>query len=231
MLAVAETVRHVEVEGCRIILDLRTGQYRVLDPIASVMWHVFTGASQEASAVTALSLNYDTPPERIVGDLNNFTETCLAEGLLATDGPPTHPVADQGSPASPKASHRPSWPRALGELIWTNRMLSRPRGFAKVYALCAQLPMRAGPSPLDRAVAAFIRAENLYWARRAPDDCLGRSLALYRFLCECGIECRHVIGVSRIPFRAHAWVECGGEALLDRRGLSTSPIAVMAPRG
>lgn len=229
MLGVADTVRHVEVEGCRIILDLRTGQYRVLDSIASVMWNVILGAAPKVSAVAALSLNYDVPPERIIADLDNFTETCLAEGLLTADGPSGHPVAEQAPSASSKTTHRPSWPRALGALIWTNRMLSRPQGFARVYALCAQLPARTGPWPLDKAVAAFIRAENLYWARRAPDDCLGRSLALYRFLGECGIECRHLIGVSRIPFRAHAWVECRGEALLDRRGLSTSPIAVMAP--
>jgi hypothetical protein len=50
-----------------------------------------------------------------------------------------------------------------------------------------------------------------------PGDtrCLTRSLVLARLLARRGIPAKLVIGARAEPrFTAHAWVECGGEALL-----------------
>jgi hypothetical protein len=51
-----------------------------------------------------------------------------------------------------------------------------------------------------------------------PGDtrCLVRSLVLTRLLARRGIPARLVIGARIAPaFLAHAWVECGGVAVLD----------------
>ena len=76
-------------------------------------------------------------------------------------------------------------------------------------------------------MGAFGRAENFFVVRRAPDDCLVRSLSLYRFLREAGSRAEHVIGVRRFPFQAHAWVECAGEVLMDTRAPYFTPLARM----
>jgi hypothetical protein len=68
-----------------------------------------------------------------------------------------------------------------------------------------------------RAVKAFVRAENLFWFRSEPNDCVPRSLALFRFLRSIGLPATHFIGVMRFPgFLMHAWVTGNEEPLLER---------------
>ena len=61
-----------------------------------------------------------------------------------------------------------------------------------------------------------MRAENLFWFRDAPDDCLPRSLALFSFLRALGLPATHKIGGTRYPgLLMHAWVESSERALID----------------
>jgi Transglutaminase-like superfamily len=46
--------------------------------------------------------------------------------------------------------------------------------------------------------------------------CLQRSAATTCVLRRYGIPAQMVIGVQRLPFRAHAWVECAGRAINDK---------------
>jgi hypothetical protein len=225
-------IRHADVEGCRLLLDLRTGRYRILDHVASRMWKILTGEEAAATALSALSHEYGVDSGRLEADMREFARSCREE-LLLTEGPSKERIAERpireklAGPPPP-----PSWPRALRSLVWTGWRLRRADGLRLVYESCAGLSIRstnAGAGDLQRALEAFVRAENFYLARKAPDDCLARSLALYRFLCECGIECEHMIGANRIPFRAHAWVEARGKPLFDQRGLSMTSIARIAP--
>jgi hypothetical protein len=71
---------------------------------------------------------------------------------------------------------------------------------------------RADFSPVDAAWAVGAVA------RRVPGThCLARSLALHALLRRSGFESELRIGVARAApgIAAHAWVECGGEALDD----------------
>lgn len=77
------------------------------------------------------------------------------------------------------------------------------------------MPQAKRAHSLARACAAFLKAENFYVSSRAPDDCLLRSFALFRFLLRSGLPAEHVIGVRRVPFAVHAWVECDGKVVLD----------------
>jgi hypothetical protein len=108
--------------------------------------------------------------------------------------------------------------RAWWSLFYTAYAL-RVKGFSRTYREYAELPPNAAPHPetlLHAAQRAFLRAENLFWYRRAPEDCLPRSLALFRFLRITGVPVMHVIGGRRFPaFLMHAWVEHGGSAVLD----------------
>lgn len=76
-----------------------------------------------------------------------------------------------------------------------------------------------GDEVVDRAVAAVRAATRLYW--RGREDCLPRSLALYRLLRDLDVPARICIGVQKYPFfTAHAWVELQG------RPLDTNPARI-----
>ena len=213
-------MRHAEIDGCRVILDVRTESYRVLDPVGSAMWSILTGESDEGASLKSLAATYETDLVTLRGDLEAFAKRCIGEQLLVPKAALPEPVAAETSPRR----RRPGLVGALTCLIATQRALSRD-GFGKTYERYGRISATSSGNQLTEAVAAFAFAENFFVARRAPDDCLPRSLALYRFLRECGLPVRHVIGVSRFPFLAHAWVEHAGAALLDDRAGGFTPLA------
>ena len=98
----------------------------------------------------------------------------------------------------------------------------RKHGFVTIYQGLDRggegSPNSGDVGDVDLARAAFVRAENFYWRRRAPNDCLPRSLALYAYMRRLGMPVVHRIGARRFPaFRCHAWVEYDGSPILDNR--------------
>jgi hypothetical protein len=237
--AASPDIRHAEVEGLRVLLDLRTESYRVLNEAGSAMWSVLTGEADELAALGSLERRYCADLDRLHSDLASFARRLLAEGVFAPAG-----EASEASPEAASAQARgacfgeaggrpPPPPRvnetllplsglgrgvaifeALSALTATWFALARS-GFAPTYRAHAKFRAAPARAELQSVLAAFRRAENLFLLRRAPNDCVVRSLALYRFVCSYGIAAEHVIGVQRIPFKAHAWVEWRGEPLLD----------------
>ena len=64
-------------------------------------------------------------------------------------------------------------------------------------------------------------------------SCLEQSLALVSLLAIRRTPARLVIGVSRTPFIAHAWVECDGRILLgesETRGVTPLTARTLSPR-
>lgn len=226
----SRAIRHAEVEGCRIILDLRSESYRVLDDVGGKMWSILTGEVARDAALAGLCDKYEVAPARLEADLSAFAARCVEEHLLepAADARPRpDPAATEPTDATrPVRRLLPGVLAALRSLLATQRAISRD-GFRATYERYALIPVRPPGPSLDGAVRAFCRAENFYVVRRAPDDCLVRSLSLYRSLREAGHRAEHVIGVRRFPFQAHAWVECAGEVVLDTRAEHFAPLARM----
>lgn len=230
VLRPALAVRHAEVEGCRVILDLNTESYRVLDPVGSALWSALTGEIEWPAARRSLTDRYEVAPETLDRDITDFALRCLNEGLLVQDGSEPRPGAEQEAPPPrPRGNALTDVFRAIRVLYRTRHALAR-EGFRATYERYAQLPAGADAAHLPSALRAFGRAEHFFVARRAPDDCLVRSLALFRFLRERGLPAEHLIGVRRLPFQAHAWVECRGVPLRDERARSRAfvPLARLA---
>jgi hypothetical protein len=216
-------VRHAEVEGLRVVLDLNTESYRVFDDVASALWPVLIGEADAASTFDAVARDYDVDRDRFGSDLAAFAQRCIAERLLEPTGGPA--AARAGAPRhGPARGSRPTTLGALMCLIGTRRALGRD-GFRTTYERYAMLPVGPRTRPLGAALPAFARAENFFVARRAPEDCLLRSLSLYRFLRSANVAAEHLIGVRRFPFAAHAWVECDGSPVRDERARDFTPLA------
>jgi hypothetical protein len=211
-------IRHVAVDDRVIILDIRSESYFALDPVASLMWNELTRGHRRDESLRSLGDGISGSPPEIEDDLEEFTRKCLARGLL-TQSPEESPMQESPGPTG-RARHLLAL-RAWWSLLRTKLSLSR-RGFSVTYngALSMAGPEQtagddAATEALARAVNAFARAENFFHLKKAPLDCLPRSLALFMFLRSAGLPAHHCIGVRPFPFSAHAWTECYGRVVHD----------------
>lgn len=232
------SIRHADVGGRRVVLDLRLESYRVLDSVASRMWEILIGNADKTGTLNLLSSQFDVPLARLHRDLKHFANVCVAERLLEPVNAATHidnpsisaSCADRLAEAFPRGAPRSSNPPlpmvmlALHSMILTACWIAR-RGFTATYQRYAKLPRGDSITNVDRSLTTFSHAENFFLASPAPHDCLARSLSLYHFLNRVNVAAEHVIGVGRFPFRAHAWVETGGTVALQSSVREYTPIA------
>lgn len=197
-----------------VILDLRAADYVILNRVATAMWKTILSGLSPRESIADLARQFDASVPDLERDLATFREACVARGFLQAHPPPDNKRAlSERNPAPPTAL------KAWWSLVLTSYRLSR-FGFGPTYGRYALLPSPGSSGePLPERVAAteraFLRAENFFPLRSAPRDCLPRSLALYHFALSAGLPAEHLIGVRRLPFEAHAWVECAGRPLLD----------------
>lgn len=203
----APNLRCAVVSDHLVLLDLSAGDYHVLDEIGTAMWMQLLRFPAERDKV-GLAEKYHVPQSVVAADLIDFaTEQLVAGRLLRSH------VGATNVPVPQMARHRPTIARAVWERSRADRDLRK--GFAEAYAsrtdpAADTAPPRVGAA---RLMNLFGTAEILYPTRRAPLDCLPRSLAMTRFLRTAGWQAQHVMGVAMYPFDAHAWVELDGVPL------------------
>lgn len=94
----------------------------------------------------------------------------------------------------------------------------RLSGFHTLCSLVRRFPLRrSGETDTDelrRSLCREINRASSFYFRRVL--CLQRSAAATCLLRWRGIPAEMVIAVQKMPFRAHAWVECGGVVVNDR---------------
>ena len=69
------------------------------------------------------------------------------------------------------------------------------------------------PDPVERICSAIDMACIWYWKEAL---CLQRSAATACLLRKYGVPAQMVIGAQQMPFKAHAWVEVGGQVVNDK---------------
>lgn len=207
-------VRWRSIEDAIVILDLHHGHYFVLDRVASAIWSDLLSGVDSAELTGRLSHEYAVPAEHVANDIAAFVSELQSRNFL-TDQAPDRP---QGMTSRPTREPSLLALRAWWHLFAASHRLKR-QGFGPTYTMYSTLtrpmPVADWQPRLERALCAFARAENFYHLKQAPEDCLPRSLALFRFLASIGIAADHVIGVQRFPFAAHAWIECNGRVVQD----------------
>jgi len=210
----SKSIRTCDVEGVRVILDLNTQAFYALDEVGTAMWSALAETPDINAAFSCLQDQFEVEASRLGEDLDHFIARCQALKFVddvSADGP-----SEMGCSANAwRMPARPFILNALFSLVSTHFSL-RAFGFRRVYESCSALQQSpTTPRDIAHATSAFVRAENLFISRRAPNDCLLRSLALFRFLRRCGFPAEHVIGVRRVPFAVHAWVEVNGVSQLE----------------
>lgn len=217
-----------------VLLDLRTGRYLALNTVGSAVWAELDAGGSLHDLPARLAERFEAPPEKVADDVRRFVAQLAASGLVepgrgGASVPATRrapgPVAgdaDPAAPAAPLARAPRDTPRAsaawlvpgyLG-LIAVDVAL-KLFGFGRVHAWLRRLPQDAGAGDVRRAreLACGVDRAASFYARRAW--CLQRSLATLILMRLRRWPAQLVIGVQRLPFAAHAWVELGGEVVND----------------
>jgi hypothetical protein len=210
----SDTICYGEIDGLVVVLDLTTQAYLILNEKATLIWKLLLQMEGDL-AQTSCALREPS----LKSELSSLAKECVERGFLSSS---------KKVRPRPCQARRPGAKRSffLGLRAWWSLLSTayvlRVKGFSRTYREYAQLPLRAAPDPeklLPAAQKSFLRAENFFWYRSAPDDCLPRSLALFRFLRTIGVPVVHCIGGRRFPgFTMHAWVEHSGLAVLDEPG-------------
>jgi hypothetical protein len=214
-------VRVAEVDGLTLVMDLPTSAFYFLDEDASRMWRELRNAQGSVVWAKEALGRGDESSRRLAGMLDDFVASCEARGFLDSDHLPS--VRGVRRAPRPRGSHGRSL-LAVRAWLWMLRMdiALRGHGFGAIYQRLGQgaaaRPGGVASGDVEVARAAFMRAENFYVRRRAPNDCLPRSLALYAYMRGLGLPVVHCIGARRFPaLRCHAWVEYDGAPILDQR--------------
>jgi hypothetical protein len=69
-----------------IVLNLESGQYHGLNPVAGRMLEAAAGADRPADVVPDLAAQYGQPQERIAAELEGLIADLLERGLVEVDG-------------------------------------------------------------------------------------------------------------------------------------------------
>lgn len=113
--------------------------------------------------------------------------------------------------------------------LWTWAALLRPlkhvMAFDALVRLVHTAPRRDAREPaFERSLERYLASRSRF-PRRAPGNCLERSLGAYRLLCAAGAEPTVVVGLklgAAGAIRGHVWV------LVDGRVLAEQPADVAA---
>jgi hypothetical protein len=105
-------------------------------------------------------------------------------------------------------------------------MIPLPRLAGLMWSEARRPPRRAGR---EQQIATLARGLYGPWELRALDNCLERSLIVYRFLSEAGAAPRLLVGVGKDDFvRGHAWVTLDGEPVNESRDSLDEFVPILA---
>jgi Transglutaminase-like superfamily/Coenzyme PQQ synthesis protein D (PqqD) len=210
-----------------MLLDLRRGRYMALNPVASTVVEGVRAGHTAAEIALRLATRYQVPHELAARDAQRFLQSLIEKSLvepMAADAPssvePTGP-ADGAAPLEANALNRLDVETARGWIVPAYLILVavdialRLLGFGKVYRWLDHLPSgrhRADAARAGRIAAAVDGAASMYFTRAW---CLQRSLVTLILLRTRGWPAQLVLGVRRMPFTAHAWVELAGRVVND----------------
>ena len=83
-VAVPTSVLFRELDGEAVLLSLDTGRYHHLDPVGTRFWIARLAAGSVGEAVAPLLKEFDSSPEVLRADLEDFVQALVKRGLLSS---------------------------------------------------------------------------------------------------------------------------------------------------
>jgi len=82
MLRIAEHVDTTSFDGELILVDLASGHYHGLDPVASLVWRVIAEGGDSFAVVSAILEQYEASAETVERDVEALVKDWLDRGWL-----------------------------------------------------------------------------------------------------------------------------------------------------
>jgi len=106
---ISTSVQFVRVEGDFVLMDLASGLYFGLDPVATHIWQSLSDHGDPATAAADLCRDYEVDPGQALADVETWVAQLEAKGLVrrrsaapaataVTDPPPRPPRRRRRSP-------------------------------------------------------------------------------------------------------------------------------------
>jgi hypothetical protein len=115
---------------------------------------------------------------------------------------------------------RHSW--MISVFMFLTRSVLKILSFGTLYQLVKSWPMSCTnnkPYEAVQWVSAAVDRATTWYPKQA--QCLQRSAVAVCLLRTCGLPAQMVIGITKVPFRSHAWAEVAGEVVNDTPKVST----------
>ena len=224
-----------------VLMDLRRDKYLAFNPVGALIWRCLDAGSDRDGILAVLKKNYPAvADERLARDLDHMLGSLRRNGLIE---PATGAEMSRRAPASeaataedrreapvPSSAPRVAAPSTAPQRFDVARawlvlaacdVALKILGFEAFHSRLRNLrpaPRSAAPGDVERLRQAVDLAAGFYFKRAW---CLQRSAATVWLMRRAGIEADLVIGVRRLPFLAHAWVEVDGRVVNDRPTVRT----------
>lgn len=221
-------VRWMRSGDIAFLLDLNSGKFLAFEAIAVLFWSAIIRGEGIERFTAQIADAYAVPPDRVAADLADFRSALIARNLLTATTPPppveSESAATLGNPR--RLARVPAFLHAATTLLRIRYALHQ-YGFRHAYDVAVSAAAirpysrhhrgwtSGSTSQIESLTRTFLRLYAVASRGRNSTDCLPRSLALFVFLRERGINATHVIGLRPRPFVAHAWVEVEGAPALE----------------
>lgn len=192
------------------LLDLATGRWTLLDPIAATLLDLPAAGPVRAAAIedaTARWAATGAAPDRVRGDLTRAAADLdrLRAGRPIHHTPPAPTPTVRFAPAArPSLRDRAAAGIGLAAALLLLRAVPI-RHVVVVARVATRLPGHRASVREAEAVLAAVRAAGAWWPGRVA--CLEESLACHLAAALTGRRVRWVLGARFAPRGAHAWVE------------------------
>jgi hypothetical protein len=227
-------VRAASSPEATVLLDLRSGKYFALNAGGTILWQTVAAGASRDQALSLLAERFSSiPVARLERDADALLGQLRDHGLLLPRGSEgiaialTVPPIDRSEPRGPYHAGDGGNAEGLGWALWAplafvgllvSDVLLKFLGFSRFHRLIRRIPTRktgitSGAERARRIVAGVDTASALYFKRAW---CLQRSAVTLALLRLAGLPARLVIGIQRLPFSAHAWVELDGRVVNDQ---------------
>lgn len=206
--------------GGSVLLNMRTGQWYAMNPVADALWRAWRSTGDFDSAITAMAAEYpDASPDHIRQDAQTLAKALAERGLVVLDGPvpPGPPPAECDLPGTPVIAaiddvHAAPWRRAMALCAFVVAVLLLRLPFRATVAVVTGLRhvwCRRAAHTADVALAiATVRKVSGWFPGRVA--CLETSLAVLLAMTLQRRSVDWIIGVAQDPYRFHAWTEVDG---------------------
>ncbi|MFJ7423808.1 lasso peptide biosynthesis B2 protein [Streptomyces uncialis] len=198
------------------VLDLATGRWTVLDPVAAGLLDLPAAGPERAAALeeaTARWASTGADPDRVRAGLTRAAADLdrLRAGRSVHHTPPGPPPTVRFAPAArPALRYRAAAGIGLGAALLLLRILPF-RHVARTAGTAGALPGRPARVEEAEALLAGVRALGAWWPGRVA--CLEESLAVHLAAALTGRPVRWVLGARFAPRGAHAWVVADGHVI------------------